>query len=195
MTPIPARAPAPRPRHTSARARGGDSFQGRAAIGAARAPPAKSAGSAHARAVRELQLRLSEQSSRSRSAPVPRCSHHKQQIRRDSARTLHAPVDRAGHSACELNREREGGWRRVDSDCTRAVRPLRSSRRLGASDPGADRITRVAPVLGTAPPRQRPQTSRPREVKNTPPPPAAEAAAPPKSRQMTDSRCGKALRG
>jgi len=43
-----------------------------------------------------LQLRLSEQSSSSRSKPVPRCSHHKRQNRRDGARTLHAPGVQGG---------------------------------------------------------------------------------------------------
>jgi len=137
VTPIPARASGPGPRHAHARARGGDLFHVRAAIGAARCAPGalltrgcptsrrscekwecKAVGSArHATCTsrRELQLRLSEHPSSSRSKPVPRCSHHKRHSRR--GRRTHAPRPECpgrGIPRANQNRERRAGWERVD---------------------------------------------------------------------------------
>jgi hypothetical protein len=107
------RAPASRPRHSSAR--GADSFQGRAVIGAARAPPAKSAGSAHARAVANSSC--ASASSHHAAAPRPCLVALTTSGRTEGTahRPLRAPaLSRAVCSAFEMKPGREEGWRRVD---------------------------------------------------------------------------------
>lgn len=69
-----------------------------------------------------FELRLSEQSSRSRSTPVPRCSHHTGRTEGTAHRPLRTPVlSRTVCSAVEIKPGREGGWERVDSRADRTT--------------------------------------------------------------------------